>query len=120
MYLVCFKGIGYAMEKVKNRIDWADISKGIGILLVVFAHLQIPGIVLKFVFSFHMPLFVLISGYFFKPEKLSANIKKLLCCYFSLGLITSLIYMFYNKYSILWFFKNLVRMLLGGSASLQN
>lgn len=115
MYLVCLRG--YVMEKVKNRIDWADISKGIGILLVVFAHLQIPGVVLKFVFSFHMPLFVLISGYFFRPEKLSANIKKLLCCYFSLGLITSLIYMLYNKYSILWFFKNLVRMLLGGSAT---
>lgn len=42
------------MEKIKNRVDWADISKGIGILLVVFAHLQIPGIILKFIFSFHM------------------------------------------------------------------
>lgn len=105
------------MEKIKNRVEWADISKGIGILLVVFAHLQIPGIILKFIFSFHMPLFVLISGYFFKPEKLSGNVKKLLCCYFSLGIITSLVYTLYNKYSVLWFFKSLLKMLLGGTAA---
>lgn len=43
-----------------------DIAKGLGIILMVAAHANIPA--KSFIYLFHMPLFFIISGYFFKPE----------------------------------------------------
>ena len=54
-----------------TRIHYLDIAKGIGILLVVLGHNYIrivaPGMG-KFIFSFHMPFFFLLSGMLFKPD----------------------------------------------------
>jgi fucose 4-O-acetylase-like acetyltransferase len=53
-----------------QRFDYLDIAKGIGVLLVLFGHLlQYGGKVSTFIFSFHMPLFYIISGMCFNPEK---------------------------------------------------
>lgn len=58
-----------------TRLDWIDISKGIGILLVVFAHTLVPalrdgsiavGFIWIFIYNFHMPLFFFISGWLFE------------------------------------------------------
>lgn len=50
----------------QKRIEWLDIAKGIGIILVVLAHFyQWVGIgvgVGKFIYSFHMPFFIALSG----------------------------------------------------------
>lgn len=60
---------------MKNRFQWADIAKGIGIILVVFAHTLIPKLretsdtirfIWIFIYNFHMPLFFFISGYLFE------------------------------------------------------
>ena len=40
-----------------QRINWIDQVKGIGILLVVIGHMNIPQELSKIIFSFHMPLF---------------------------------------------------------------
>lgn len=57
------------MNKLKKRIDWIDALKGIGIILVVLSHTTNGGEVLRtLIFSFHMPLFFMISGYLFKPN----------------------------------------------------
>lgn len=45
-----------------------DIAKGIGMLAVVLGHMSIPAKMGDFIFSFHMPLFFLINGYFFKKK----------------------------------------------------
>lgn len=50
-----------------NRLDYFDIAKGIGIISVIIGHLGLT-VVNKFVFSFHMPLFFLISGYFLSTK----------------------------------------------------
>jgi len=50
-----------------KRIEYIDIARGIGILLVVLAHndfAYISGFGHKLIYSFHMPLFFLLSGYF--------------------------------------------------------
>lgn len=61
-----------------KRIDYIDTTKAIGILLMILGHCQyignIPGLS-RLVYSFHMPLFFIISGMFIKP----------LCLYESLG-----------------------------------
>lgn len=52
-----------------NRLNVLDVAKGIGIILVVFAHVNYTHELLVFIYSFHMPLFFLISGMLFQKEK---------------------------------------------------
>ncbi|MBR6201067.1 MAG: acyltransferase family protein [Spirochaetales bacterium] len=53
-----------------NRIEWIDIAKGIGIICVIIGHMGIYS-VNRVVFSFHMPLFFIISGYVFHIDNRS-------------------------------------------------
>lgn len=52
------------MEVEKYRDFSVDIAKGIGIILVVWAHTRMSSLL----FSFHMPLFFILSGFFLKDE----------------------------------------------------
>lgn len=52
-----------------TRYDYIDIAKGIGILLVVWAHILITGVSHRVIYAFHMPLFFLISGILFRRDK---------------------------------------------------
>ena len=56
------------MTAVK-RYDYMDIAKGIGILMVVWAHILLTGWTHKMIYAFHMPLFFFLSGMLFKKEK---------------------------------------------------
>ncbi|ETZ25500.1 hypothetical protein HMPREF2085_01910 [Fusobacterium nucleatum 13_3C] len=72
---------------VKDRNEYLDIVKGIAIILMIFAHCIVSGngdfflkkelfwddILFKIIYSFHMPLFALVSGYlyYFTIEKYS-------------------------------------------------
>ena len=52
-----------------KRIEYIDIARGIGILLVVMGHNDFAAIspfAHKVIYSFHMPLFFFLSGYFLK------------------------------------------------------
>ncbi|MCK6584746.1 MAG: acyltransferase family protein, partial [Anaerolineales bacterium] len=54
-----------------TRIDYIDIAKGIGIILVVMGHNDfalISPFTHKLIYSFHMPMFFFMSGMFFKPD----------------------------------------------------
>lgn len=51
------------------RLASFDIARGIAIICVVLGHMgasDIPDVVTRFCFSFHMPLFFLVSGYFLR------------------------------------------------------
>lgn len=50
-----------------KRIDYFDIAKGISMLCVIIGHLSVSKINM-IVFTFHMPLFFIISGYFTKKQ----------------------------------------------------
>ncbi|GLB48667.1 acyltransferase family protein [Neptunitalea lumnitzerae] len=52
-----------------NRIHHIDVLKGIAIFLVVFGHTIRQTESLVFIYSFHMPLFFIISGLFFNEKK---------------------------------------------------
>jgi fucose 4-O-acetylase-like acetyltransferase len=54
---------------MQKRIDWIDITKGIGIILMVIGHTSIPQVVSNWIWSFHMPLFFIISGLLYEPRK---------------------------------------------------
>lgn len=60
-----------------------DIMKGFGILLVIAGHwIGINKFLFNFIFSFHMPLFFILAGYFYKPQEpktlLSKDFKRLI------------------------------------------
>ena len=58
-----------SIVKSQQRLTYMDIAKGIGIVCVIIGHMGNAG-VNRIVFSFHMPLFFLIAGYFM-PSKIS-------------------------------------------------
>lgn len=50
----------------KKRMDWLDISKAIAIVLMIIGHTpQLSPTLRTLIFSFHMPLFFILSGYTF-------------------------------------------------------
>lgn len=65
-----------------------DFAKGIGMILVVYAHIVFFEPMLTIVYSFHMPLFFVISGILFNEKNITTlacllNIKlKTYCCPF--------------------------------------
>ena len=61
----------------KNRINYIDIAKGIGILLVMLGHLLDSDALLKTaIYSFHMPLFFIVSGMVLKPQSIVKKVNR--------------------------------------------
>lgn len=56
-------------EFISTRINWIDYLKAFSILLVVIGHLPISYELKKYIYSFHLPLFFILSGITFKPDK---------------------------------------------------
>lgn len=48
-------------EKEQGRIEWIDCARGIAILMVIVGH-GVDGFLRAMIFSFHMPLFFILSG----------------------------------------------------------
>ena len=82
------------------RLQWIDSLKGIGIMLVVFAHHSLPAVLDTYIFSFHMPLFFFISGFLFDFGKyvgaaedfVKGRFRSLIIPYFCFALLTCLFY----------------------------
>ncbi len=51
------------------RIDTIDAAKGFGMLFVIFAHLNYTPAPLTVIYSFHMPLYFILSGMMFNQKK---------------------------------------------------
>lgn len=74
------------MNKQSTRIEWVDISKGIGIILVVAGHVFQEQS--RYIYWFHIPLFFFLSGYLYNPQidfrsYLKKKVRSLLVPYFS-------------------------------------
>lgn len=75
------------LSKDKKRSMTPDVCRGIAIFLVIWGHVLQQGLLgvadvpenpaVKIIYSFHMPLFVLISGYFFYGSQKKKNCKEL-------------------------------------------
>lgn len=51
---------------MKKRLLYPDIAKGLGMMLIVLGHNSPPRSLEEWISTFHVPLFFIISGYFFK------------------------------------------------------
>lgn len=54
------------MNEGAKRVEYLDFAKGIGVILVIMGHMPsiVPNGIRMWIFSFHMPLFFVIAGYF--------------------------------------------------------
>lgn len=64
--------MSYELDRSKSRIIWVDIARAVAMMLVFTGHLGarwFPQLepLLTAIYTFHMPLFFLLSGLFFKP-----------------------------------------------------
>ena len=88
---------------MSKRVQYTDIAKGIGILLVVLGHNDMNAYhpyLHRFIYAFHMPLFFFLSGIFFKLER---SFKELFKRRFD-GLMKPLIFTILLIYGISVFF----------------
>lgn len=61
------------MEKntIKERTIWVDIAKSVGIFAIVLGHTLRGGMLQKYLYSFHVPLFFFLIGAVFNVGKRS-------------------------------------------------
>ena len=108
--------------EVKQRFDYLDVTKGIGILLVVWAHILLVGVSHKLIYAFHMPLFFFVSGLLFNKDKydiialfLRQRFKRLLVPYLVYSLVSWAIwagFRFLREDEVDSFFKPLFQVIL--------
>lgn len=61
--------LGEETHKLAGHIEWVDTAKGIGCILVILGHLLYKSsypIINTAIYSFHMPMFFMLSGYVWK------------------------------------------------------
>jgi acyltransferase len=58
-----------APKPKKKRVEWLDIMRGAVMFLVILGHVTKHGATLKWIYSFHMPSYFLISGMTFAFNK---------------------------------------------------
>lgn len=83
------------MDKTKDRIHYLDIAKGIAMILVILGHTKklIPTNVVWWLYTFHMPLFFMLSGMVLNIDKYNfkeffwKKFKTLIISYICLSLI---------------------------------
>jgi acyltransferase len=86
-----------------KRVLWVDYAKVIGIYLVVLGHGR-EMVITNFIYSFHMPLFFMLSGYLFTDNKypnyryfLKKKTQQLLLPYFAFNVITFILWLVFSK-----------------------
>lgn len=86
-----------------RRIAWIDTAKAIAMLLIVFGHVYIAGYAQRFVYTFHVPVFVFLSGYCFSGEKkfftfLKKKLIRIMVPYYFFGLFAIVAYHLFGSF----------------------
>ena len=103
------------IEKINDkRIEYVDIYRGIGIILMIMGHIGFGGKFDIWIHAFHMPMFFFIAGFLHKEKMtdmktfLKKKAKSLLLPYLTFGIFNYIIYLIINQkifdlYAILHF-----------------
>lgn len=101
--------------KTDKRVNYIDLFRAFGIICMVFSHVYFGHIIDKWIHVFHMPMFFVIAGFFYKErnfkEFIFNKVRSLLFPYFVFGLfhfIISCICIGSIDYNFLysWFWNN--------------
>jgi fucose 4-O-acetylase-like acetyltransferase len=89
------------------KVKWIDITKGIGIILVILGHNNFNQFLLSLIFSFHMPMFFFINGYLFHYVKYKKDVRRFIHKKFIRLVVPYFItnIFFLCTYTLLYFFK---------------
>lgn len=82
-----------------NRNQWMDVAKGLAIILMVIGHTPIPEMLSRFIYSFHMPLFFIASGWMTNWKKYTIKlffIKKIKSLIFPFLIYSSIVLLLMN------------------------
>lgn len=114
------------MENKKERLTYLDVVKGIGILLVVIGHVYafnrqiVDRFFVIWLYSFHMPLFFIISGMLiaYKDEKdiwkfVKKRIKGILIPYVFFSIFSIIVFAIVNDFSREVFVQNVKATICG-------
>ena len=55
----------------KDRLDYVDLFRGIGILLMIMGHVGFGAHFDKFIYAFHVPMFFVISGFLYSDKQIA-------------------------------------------------
>ena len=98
-----------------KRLDYLDVAKGIGILLVILGHCQLGriGRAHSLIYSFHMPLFFFLSGFVYKDYEIKIFLKKkirgLLLPVIVFSCIYTLYKIFWPTFGLLLAYSNIIK-----------
>mgnify|MGYP001099548321 FL=1 len=114
------------MENKKERLTYLDVAKGIGILLVVIGHVYafnrqiVDRFFVIWLYSFHMPLFFIISGMLiaYKDEKdiwkfVKKRIKGILIPYVFFSIFSIIVFAIVNDFNREVFVQNVKATICG-------
>ena len=111
---------------MKSRLGWLDVGKGIGMVLVIFAHDHIPKTLKTFIYTFHMPLFFFLSGFLFSPAKYRSSssffiskCKSLIIPYFSFSIIVYIWFLVRYRIGDIDYSSSLLKPLIGTIIGIQ-
>lgn len=82
-----------ARTEISNRINWIDWAKSICMFFVILGHCHIKesqSFIIQYIYSFHIPLFFILSGLLCKKKSLNSiikDVKYLILPYITYGLI---------------------------------
>lgn len=83
----------------KARIDYIDLFRAFGIIAMIMDHIAFGHLFYQWAHIFHMPMFFIISGYFYRPQEIGYVLKKrvrtLLVPYIVFGLLHCIIHFIY-------------------------
>jgi fucose 4-O-acetylase-like acetyltransferase len=92
-----------AQGTVRQRIEYIDTVRGIGILLMVMGHIGFGGLFDKYIHAFHMPMFFVISGFLYRESDRSTGsiiarrAKALLIPYLVYGALNYIVWLALNR-----------------------
>ena len=105
------------LQEHGSRIEWIDIAKALGIFLVIAGHTGLPIYLKSWIYAFHMPMFFIISGLWFRDlcgiERMKKTIKSYLKPYFLYSVIFLFLTFFVCR-DTHQFLDNTMRIFVGG------
>jgi acyltransferase len=105
---------------MNKRLDWLDVGKGLGMLLVILGHADIPVSLKTYIYTFHMPLFFFLSGYLYTLKKfpnlkvfLSKRTMSLILPYLCFSLVAYIWFLLVFHFGLVDYHNNLLTPLIG-------